>query len=113
MLGVHESTKKYGEFEVDAEVGDTVYVVYVTYGSGDSFGHSSGNLCVVDVLSDRDDANKFGQNLREAINEDKEVDFHGRKIRFYEFMGYFEHDQRVYIEPFTITEHKSGRQEVL
>ena len=29
--------------DITAEVGDIVYVLYIVYGSGDSFGHSSGN----------------------------------------------------------------------
>lgn len=42
------------EFDVmfDANVGDDVYVLYMTYSSGDSFGHSDGNHETIWVFKD-------------------------------------------------------------
>lgn len=38
--------------------GDEVYVVYVIYSSGDSFGHSTGNIAVAGVFSNSNDADE-------------------------------------------------------
>jgi hypothetical protein len=75
--------------------GEQVFVVVVTYGSGGTFGSSSGNVCIVAVFSNEAHANSIAQDIRadddltDRYGEPKK----GKKERFTGYKpwkGYFE-----------------------
>lgn len=57
ITGVSTSKESWREEEFDvpfeASVGDTVYVLYMTYSSGDSFGRSEGNSKIIWIFKDK------------------------------------------------------------
>jgi hypothetical protein len=59
----------------DAIPGDTIYVLYMVYNSGDSFGTSTGNGEVLWVFKDYLLANEALKRWQHACN------FHGRQLR--------------------------------
>lgn len=100
--GVH-IRKSIGEsFEVpfDVEVGDTVLVLYMVYSTGDSFGHSTGNLSIEWVFKDKQLAYDAYNKLVEAEKAEK---YHfmvaledGSEMTLYNpSHGYFEHMERI------------------
>lgn len=90
------------EIEVDFEpqIGQLVFPVIVSYGSGNTFGHSSGNIEIVGIYDTADRA----QHVRNAIEEDYknsggyELEVDGQKIYTYNWKGYFECLEWVRVE---------------
>ena len=56
------------EFELDVSVGDVVFVVYVVYSSGDSFGTSTGNGDIVCVYKDAEKAVECMRTVEKCQN---------------------------------------------
>jgi hypothetical protein len=81
----------------EIEPGEGAYLVYVVYGSGDSFGHSTGNVCWLWVFSSKEDAHEFGDWLDTDAKDFPDYDF-GNKPRNFRgvpiptntWKGYFE-----------------------
>lgn len=92
-------------FECDAQVGDTVYVVSVTYTTGDSFGNSKGNLAVAGVYNNTKDAiavrTKIEEQPRKSGLNVTLSDGTVQKI-YGPWMGYFERVEVVDIESFIV-----------
>lgn len=90
-------TGKYSGIDIDFEpqVGDFVYLVAVTYGSGDSFGYSEGNEEVLGIYKDEETAKRLVGCIK---NDLEEPSSYGSKGPFHEFpdvrtyiwKGYFE-----------------------
>lgn len=57
-------------YAVDAKEGDVVYVLYIRYGSGDSFGHSDGNGTVIDVYTSESMARKAEKIIEKNTSAD-------------------------------------------
>lgn len=95
------------QFEVDFEVnpGDTLWVLSMTYSSGDSFGRSDGNGEVLWVFKDRKLAETAGDALYDH-QDDWEIEFEvesGKKIKMSNpAAGYFENIGTLRVEPFVL-----------
>lgn len=94
-------------FEVDFEAtsGDTIWVLSMTYSSGDSFGSSTGNGEVLWVFKSRKHAEQAADNFNE--NKDTyQIDIKtdgGADIKLSNpAAGYFENLGSMYVEPFTL-----------
>jgi hypothetical protein len=87
-----------GNTEVDFEVkpGMVVYPVLVVYGTGDTFGNSSGNVVLVDVFDDAEKA----RGLEIAIRESNAYTFiyEGKEYYSGTWTGYFEHLEDIIVE---------------
>jgi len=107
-------------FKVPDEVynAQSVYVIYVIYSSGDSFGNSSGNLAVAFITEMPDEALECKKALEEQGSDcnydcetnprplpwDKNFRHHPKSVRsgFAPWFGYFEHIESVEIGFFPI-----------
>ncbi len=91
-----------GSKEVDFEVkpGMVVYPVLVIYGTGDSFGHSSGNVHLVDVFDNAEKARGLEQAIRESAQEayKYELTYEGKEYYAGYWTGYFESLEDVIVE---------------
>lgn len=83
--------------ETIVEPGDDIHVVYVSYGSGDSFGHESGRRTHLWAFSDRKRAYRLAEALCEDAAAEPDYDynhtplmFEGVPINTNEWNGYFE-----------------------
>ena len=88
----------------DAEVDDTVYVLWMTYSTGDSFGHGSGYGEILWVFKDRVAANTALVRVRENSKEYSInfLDDSGQVVTFSNpGSGYFEN-----VDSLTISEFK-------
>lgn len=104
MLADGEIGYQTSSIEVDfkPEVGQVVFPVIVSHGTGDTFGHSSGNAKCVAVVDTPEKAHK----IREAIEEDYRnnsggyghIDVDGLEIYTYDWKGYFECLEWVRVE---------------
>lgn len=84
-----------GESEVEA--GDEVYVVYVSYNTGDSFGREDGCRTHLWAFSDRKRAYRLAEELAKDADakpdydfDHKPLEFEGVPISTNEWKGYFE-----------------------
>jgi hypothetical protein len=88
--------------DVDFEVttGMIVYPVFVIYGTGDSFGHSTGNVQLVDVFDDAQKARGLEDAIRKATYENYKYTFEyaGKKYYAGSWTGYFERLEDVVVE---------------
>lgn len=79
---------------------DKVYVVVVTYSSGDTFGCSYGNIAIAFVTEDADEAIKAKKAV-ETDWSDKWRD-HPKGVGYAPWNGYFEGVQSVEIQMFNV-----------
>ena len=90
---------------VDADYGDRVYVLYMIYSSGDSFGHGTGYNEIIWVFKDPEVGRQAQDSIR-ANGESFSIDFKdeaGNKISFSNpGAGYFENIQGVYLEAYIL-----------
>lgn len=79
-------------FDVPVKAGEPVYVLLLAYGSGDSFGHASGNIDLVYVFSSRDLADKARLLLEQTSNWSEVLDIGDGRTFTYScpHVGYFE-----------------------
>ena len=88
LSDIHVYTNgSYSEFEVEAGVGEKVHVVYVSYGTGNTFGTTSSEVEILDVFDRLEDA----EALVSAVHRFNDGDSQGR-IREYSF----EHNGKTY-----------------
>lgn len=99
------------EFELDVEPGDTVYVVVVRYGTGDTFGNDGGQVDVFEVFDTPDDAELFKMQVDEWASDDGRINggmsrweetYNGKKYHI-PWRGYFEWFQDCTIWPCRVT----------
>lgn len=102
--GLAHSEEKFN-VSFDAKPGDTVHVLYMIYGQGDSFGHGRGYNEIIWVFKDLAVAQQAQKNIldkQEAYTINFEEDS-GITVAFSNpGSGYFEHVQRVEIESFEL-----------
>jgi hypothetical protein len=97
-----------------AKKGDTVYVVVVTYEDGDTFGRSYGNICVVDVFENEEEAEKIASIIYGDEKKSDKDDIFDKKVKrsfkgYAPWVGYFERLQSVDVFPFVISKFKKGK----
>lgn len=89
-------TWDFTEYKVPNDVynSQNLYIVAVTYSSGDSFGRSSGNLAIAYITESPDEALKVKNDLLKDVNpseDDPKTQCRG----YAEWNGYFEHIESV------------------
>ena len=98
--------------EVEPTRGQDIYVVYVLYSSGDSFGHSSGNLVYIWAFTDPKKAYELSDLILTdyAKQPDFSFDKNGNEFTFYgqtiycgTWKGYFERLQEVEVAKLCVT----------
>lgn len=86
---------------------EQVYVVYMIYSTGDSFGRSEGNIDIVHCTASEDAAHELADRITKNPDEytiEFKDDF-GRDIKISNRgAGYFEHIDYVAVECYTISE---------
>lgn len=82
------------EVNFEPKSGNTVYVVYVRYSTGDSFGHTNGEWSIIDILDSMEHANK----LKESIDSGE----YERNNGHAPWTGYFESLESSNIEKFIL-----------
>lgn len=101
----------------DISIGDTVYVVYVSYYTGNTFGTSGGHGQIVAATKNDEYALMAQQWCEDMITkykrrysstepkEPKEPIWPERlpKLPYTEFTGYFEHNQQVRLQEFIVS----------
>lgn len=75
--------------------GEMYFFVYVIYGSGDTFGHSSGNFESILILDKKEDAHELAKLIRSNYDDrskkdEYSFDFKGNRIYAGSWKGYFE-----------------------
>ena len=73
------------------EIGSTVHVVYVRYGTGGTFGHTNGAWTILGVYERLEDANK----VKKSVDDDT---YDGYKC----WQGYFESFESCEVESMTV-----------
>lgn len=83
----------------------TAYVVYMIYSTGDSFGHSDGNIDIIHCTASSEKAHELAKKITDNSNEYsiKFTDDFGREISIdNRGAGYFEHIDYVEVVGYTI-----------
>lgn len=85
------------KFEVDASIGDEVYVLVAKYSTGDTFGHDDGRVTIVDVFSNAALAEKILSELYPAKGFSHKA---SNGVDYYIcWTGYFEALEALFVEP--------------
>ena len=82
------------EVDFDVQLGDGIWVVYVRYGTGDSFGHTNGAWTIIGVYKNQNEAAK----IAEQINLKTYVSPSGYLV----WDGYFESFECCEVEGFIV-----------
>lgn len=95
--------------EVEPQFGDSVYVVYVAYSTGDSFGHEEGVREHLWAFTDQDRATRFCTVITNDAKEAPDYDYEGKPLNFEgvpvntnTWKGYFEHFRVCDFETLTL-----------
>jgi hypothetical protein len=99
-----------GVVSEDLKIGDRVYVVIVSYDTGNSFGRERDVHVIIDMFADGETAGALVDLLTDDARDKPDpvfdgtgfVEFNGRKYATNEWKGYFEHFNRAFIEIVTI-----------
>lgn len=90
---------------MDLELGKTYFLVWVTYSSGDSFGHSTGNPEFIMVFDNINDAERLRNEIEIQYRTTKlgeydkwSLDFDGLPIYCGAWLGYFDSLEGVHID---------------
>lgn len=91
--------------EVEPQDGDTVYIVGVSYNTGDSFGNGSNYHCLLWAFTNKAKADELDALVREDAKKTgrykaitKPLNFYGAPISTYEWKGYFESFNHSFVE---------------
>lgn len=93
----------YGDFYLDAapKMGDSFFLVYVRYSTGDSYHQETGRTALVALLEKEEDAVFLAEDVRSNTGEDfkprKILLPSGRELEYYQgqWRGYFERIEEV------------------
>lgn len=105
VLGEDEKSGFHGETFLLPDDTTTAYVVYMIYGSGNSFGHSDGNIDILHCTASSEKAHALAKMITENPNEFsiKFIDDFDREISIYNNgAGYFEHIDYVEVLSFDL-----------
>lgn len=88
-----------GEFSIPAGT-KKIYVFWVQYGDGDTFGHSYGNGRVIDIFQTSEEAEAIMEAYKEHINKGSHDNFvfNGKDYGWIPGMSYFELIEDFHIE---------------
>lgn len=89
------------ETDFEPQIGQVVFPVLVQYGTGNSFGHSSGKIEIVAVYDDPEKATRLKDAIasyEKGSGYQSSFDFEGQTIYTYNWTGYFESLERVFVE---------------
>lgn len=97
--------------KLDIQDGSPVFVVWVEYSTGDSFGSSTrGSTEAIGVFRDRASAEELAAALRKTADRDTDVDYSSSfsvtttdgqtiNVEYMPWLGYFERLENVYVDP--------------
>lgn len=111
-IGDDEKTPYDSETFIVPDDATEVFVVYMIYDTGDSFGRADGKISIIHCTSNEEAADKLAKMITEKPDEYtiKFTDDFGREISLYnEGAGYFEHISYVGVERFSVGTGKSQR----
>jgi len=111
-IGDDEKTPYDSETFIVPDDATEVFVVYMIYDTGDSFGRADGKISIIHCTSNEEAADKLAKMITEKPDEYtiKFTDDFGREISLYnEGAGYFEHISYVGVERFAVGTGKSQR----
>ena len=95
FLSKLEASPRYEEFEIEGEkLPKHLYVVYVRYSTGDTFGRTDGCGCIVGVYRTRAKAEKVYKSIEDGTYA---IDKKGKKT-YIPWEGYFERFEGVHME---------------
>ena len=93
----------------DVVAGDSVYLVVVRYGDGDTFGHSTGNYSFWGIYRCIEKAKKLKELIRaDYVNNSKKIEEQIKElatrdyVSLYDWRGYFNSLESVEIHPMTV-----------
>lgn len=97
--------------EADAEIGGDIYMVYVSYDSGDSCGNEYGKHVHLWAFTDRDRAYRLADALTADAEANPDYDFDNKPFEFEgvpistnEWKGYFYHFGEAEVKTLVVTE---------
>lgn len=99
VLGEDEKSGYHGETFLLPDDATTAYVVYMIYSTGDSFGHSDGNIDILHCTASSEKAHELAKKITENSNEytikftddfDREVSIHNNGAGYFESIDYIE-----------------------
>jgi len=94
--------------EKEAKIGDDIYVVFVSYDSGDSFGWANNKRIYLWAFTDKKAA--YGlEEMIETNHEKNKLDFRGVHIGTSDWNGYFEKFNYVEVLKLAVRRKKLGR----
>lgn len=105
LLGEDEKSDYRSETFLLPDGTETAYVVYMIYGTGDSFGHSDGNIDILHCTASSEKAHALAKQITDNPNEYsiKFTDDFDREISIYNpGAGYFEHIDYVEVVSYKI-----------
>lgn len=111
-IGDDEKTPYNSETFLVPDDATEVFVVYMIYDTGDSFGRADGKISIIHCTSNEEAADKLAKMITENPDEYtiKFTDDFGRKISLYnEGAGYFQDISYVGVERYSVGTGKSQR----
>ena len=105
------SNGEYVTLPANVKVGDTVYFVWVSYNTGDSFGHRDNSMIDVGIYTDKDHAEEIAAAIKQNAKDFPDFEFEGEgnsltvrgeKIYSGSWKGYFDHFNDVHVETLTV-----------
>lgn len=111
-IGDDEKTSYDSETFIVPDDATEVFVVYMIYGTGNSFGHADGKIDILHCTSNEEAADKLAKLVTEHPDEYtiKFTDDFGREISLHNTgAGYFERIDYVGVERYTVGSGKSKR----
>lgn len=85
-----------------------IYVVYMIYSNGNSFGNSNGNISIIHAFSNSDAAHALAKEITENPKQQNFIyrDDFGKEQTYHNVgFGYFEHINYVEVLPFDLDNH--------
>ena len=58
------------KFDPSLFIDKPIYMIYARYRTGDTFGYTTGEWAIVDVVTDEEEAEKIAENIRNDDSED-------------------------------------------
>jgi hypothetical protein len=111
-IGDDDKTPYESETFIVPDDATEVFVVYMIYSTGDSFGHADGKISIIHCTSNEEAADKLAKTITENADEFtiKFTDDFDREISLYNpGAGYFEHIDHVGVERYAVGSGKSQK----
>lgn len=112
LVGIYKTPSTIGHYDeefipcFEHEVGQTVYLVWAEYSTGDSFGNDSGKVEFIDIFLSEELADACAKSAEGPLGSHYEFQFvrqNGSTIQQYApWYGYFENLEVVHVDSLTI-----------